>query len=222
MRGLAVLCDFDGTIAKIDTAEFALQRFANGNWKRYDDQLDEGKITLEECMAREFALVKVSKAEIASEVGRAATLRPAFGKLVDYCEARHIPLVIVSAGLDFVVREILRRNGWEDRLEIRVPRSRFTPEGIRFLFPRLKFNSSQNFKDDTVVHYHRLGRRVAYVGDGSPDFAAVKAADLAFTVRGSKLSTLCDKEGLPHKDISDFADVVRGLELFRKTITRGA
>jgi HAD superfamily phosphoserine phosphatase-like hydrolase len=222
MRGLAVLCDFDGTIAKIDTAEFALRRFANGNWKKYEEQLDEGKITLEECMEREFALVKVSKAEIVSEVGRAATLRPGFSKLVNYCEVRHIPLVIVSAGLDFVVREILRRSGWEDRLEIRVPRSRVTSEGIRFLFPELKFDSSQNFKDDTVAYYHRLGRHVAYVGDGSPDFVAVKAADLAFTVRGSKLSTLCDKKGIPHKDIADFTDVVQGLELFRKTITHGA
>ena len=217
MAGLVVLCDFDGTIAKIDTAEFALRKFARSDWKKYDDQLDEGKITLKECMEREFALVRVSRTEISSEVEKAATLRPGFGQLVDYCEGHRIPLEIVSAGLDFVVREVIHSNGWDGRLKLRVPKSRFTPRGIRFQFPRRRFDSSQSFKDDTVLRYHRLGRIVAYVGDGSPDFDAVKAADLAFTIRGSKLSYLCEEEGVPHKDISDFAEVVQGLELFRKT-----
>jgi 2-hydroxy-3-keto-5-methylthiopentenyl-1-phosphate phosphatase len=212
MAGAAVLCDFDGTIAKIDTAEFALQKFANGDWKIYDDQLDEGRITLKQCMEREFALVGASKSEISSEVDKAATLRPGFSKLVDYCDGRRIPLVVVSAGLDFVVRRIIRGNGWEGRLKIRVPRTRFTSNGIKFQFPRLRFSSSQSFKDDTVAYYHGRGSRVAYIGDGSPDFAAARAADLTFTIRGSKLSSLCEKEKVPHLDIRDFAEVVKVLE----------
>jgi 2,3-diketo-5-methylthio-1-phosphopentane phosphatase len=212
MVGTVVLCDFDGTIAEIDTAEFALRKFANGDWKRYDDQLDEGRITLKQCMEKEFALVSVSKSEISSEVGKAATLRPNFDKLVDYCEGQHIPLVIVSAGLDFVVREIIEKNGWDGRLKIRVPGTRFTSNGIKFQFPKLRYSSSQSFKDDTVTYYHRLGKRVAYVGDGSPDFTAAKAADLTLTIRGSRLSSLCEKEKVPHREIRDFAEVVQALE----------
>ena len=56
---------------------------------------------------------------------------------------------------------------------------------------------------------------VAYVGDGSPDFVAAEAADLTFTIRGSKLSTLCEKRKIPHHDIGDFAEVVKELRGWR-------
>jgi len=29
---LAVLCDFDGTVVKVDTGEFVLSKFAEGDW----------------------------------------------------------------------------------------------------------------------------------------------------------------------------------------------
>lgn len=211
-----VLCDFDGTIVNMDTAEYALRKFAKGNWERYDNQFDEGKITLKQCLEREFALVRASRSEISSEVFKVATLRPNFSRLVDYCNDRHIPLVVVSAGLDFVVKGIINGNGLQDKLKIRVPKTRFTSSGIRFQFPRLKFSSSLSFKDDTVAYYHQLGRLVAYIGDGSPDFAAVKAADLAFTIRNSRLSGLCEKWKVPHIDVRDFAEVVRALGGWRR------
>ena len=209
-----VLCDFDGTIVTMDTAEYALRKFAAGDWETYDRQLDEGKITLKECLEREFALVGASKSEIRSEVLKAVRLRPNFGNLISYCKERRIRVVIVSAGLDFIAREIIRSGGWEGELELRMPRTRFTPNGITFHFPRTRFDSSQGFKDDTVTHYHRLGRLVAYIGDGSPDFAAAEAADLAFTIRDSKLSKLCKMRRVPHRDIRDFAEVVQGLDVW--------
>ena len=215
MADAIVLCDFDGTIANVDTTECALRKFAEGDWETYDRQLDEGGITLEQCLEREFALVRASKSEISSEVLKVATLRPNFDKLVHYCDDRHIPLVIVSGGLDFIVREIVRSNGWEGKVQVLMPRTLFTSNGIRFRFPRTRFSSSQSFKDDTVTLHHKLGRLVAYVGDGSPDFAATEAADLAFTIRDSKLSKLCEKWRVPHIDIRDFAEVVQALGSWR-------
>jgi 2-hydroxy-3-keto-5-methylthiopentenyl-1-phosphate phosphatase len=210
-----VLCDFDGTIVNIDTVEYALRKFAQGDWESYDKQLNEGKITLKQCLEREFALVRASRSEISSEVLKAASLRPNFGKLICHCKDRHIPVVIVSAGLDFIVREIVKSNGWEGKVEVRMPRTWFTSNGIRFQFPRIRFSSSQSFKDDTVALYHKLGRLVAYIGDGSPDFAAAKAADMAFAIRDSKLSKLCEKWKVPHLDIRDFGEVVRALGSWR-------
>lgn len=212
MAGAVVLCDFDGTVVNIDTAEYALGKFAAGDWERFDRQFDEGKITLKQCLEREFALVRAPKSEISSEVLGAATLRPNFGRLVSYCSDRGIPVVIVSAGLDFIVRAIVRSNGWDGKLELLMPKSRFTSHGITFRFPRTRSSASQSFKDDTVARYHGLGRLVAYVGDGSPDFAAAAAADLTFTIRGSRLSKMCNTRKIPHRDISDFAEVVEALD----------
>ena len=211
MAGAVVLCDFDGTIANIDAAEFALRKFAVGDWERYDRQLEEGKITLKQCLEREFALVRASRLDISSEVLKATTLRPHFGDLVSHCNQRHIPLVIVSAGLDFIVKEIVRSNGWEGKLELRMPRSLFTSRGMKLQLPRTRFRSSQSFKDDTVAFYQKLGKPVAYIGDGSPDLAAAEAADLVFTVKDSKLSRLCDRRNVAHSDFRDFAEVVQAL-----------
>ncbi|MHA2368192.1 MAG: hypothetical protein ACXADX_05165 [Candidatus Hodarchaeales archaeon] len=38
-----ILCDFDGTIVDIDTAEYLLEKFARGNWQQYDVQLEKGR-----------------------------------------------------------------------------------------------------------------------------------------------------------------------------------
>jgi len=68
-----VLCDFDGTITRIDTAEFVLSKFAQGNWRFFSDQFEKGEITLEDCLKKQFALVKVSKKEILNELDSIVT-----------------------------------------------------------------------------------------------------------------------------------------------------
>ena len=111
---VVVLCDFDGTITKIDTAEFVLAKFAHGNWQDFNKQLESSKITLEETLRMQFALVKASRAQILDALKNAVTFRPDFAELAEYCSKNSIPLVIVSAGLDFVIKHFLKLNGWEN------------------------------------------------------------------------------------------------------------
>ena len=42
-----VLCDFDGTIAEIDTAVIVFNKFINEDWRIFNERLDRGEITLE-------------------------------------------------------------------------------------------------------------------------------------------------------------------------------
>lgn len=104
-----VLCDFDGTIVDIDTAVFVLERFADPAWKVYDEQFEKGEITLEECLKKQFATVKASRRQIEKELNGAVNLRRGFQELVNYCSRRRIPVVIASAGLDFVIDYLLRQ-----------------------------------------------------------------------------------------------------------------
>jgi 2-hydroxy-3-keto-5-methylthiopentenyl-1-phosphate phosphatase len=59
-----VLLDFEGTITMRDSSELALRRFAQGRWEGYDEMLDRGEIGLEECLRRQFSLVKATPDEI--------------------------------------------------------------------------------------------------------------------------------------------------------------
>jgi len=205
---LVVLCDFDGTITTIDTAEFILARFAQGNWRLFERQFENGKITLEECLTRQFSLVRASEKQMLEELKSVVTFRPDFKKLAECCKENHIPLIIVSAGLDFVIQHFLKLNHCQDLVEVYAAKTAFSANGIRFTFPTLLYKSSDNFKHDIVKHYKNQDRKVVYIGDGLADYKAAKDADYSFAIEDSKLARLCKSHGIPCKNITDFQKVI--------------
>lgn len=207
MAKLAVLCDFDGTVTTIDTAEFVLARFAKGDFQAFDKLFKKGKITLEECLNKQFSMVKVSEKEIIDELDRRVVFRPNFRELAVTCKQQEIPLTIVSAGLDFVIEHFLRLNDCLNLVEVCSPKAKFSPDGISFTFPKLQDQSSINFKQDIVRHSKRQERKVIFVGDGLADFPAAKDADKVFAIKDSRLSKLCKKTGIKCKEIIDFREV---------------
>lgn len=209
---LVVLCDFDGTITTIDTAEFILARFAQGNWRRFERQFENGKITLEQCLTKQFSLVRASEKQILEELKSVITFRPNFKKLAECCKENHIPLIIVSAGLDFVIQHFLKINHCQDLVEVYAAKTAFTANGIRFTFPTLLYKSSNNFKDDIVKHYKSQGKKVVYIGDGSADYNAAKDADYSFAIEGSRLAELCKNHRVLSKNITDFQKVIEAID----------
>lgn len=208
---LVVLCDFDGTITTIDTAEFVLTRFAQGDWRQFDRQFENGEITLEECLAKQFSLVGASEKQILKELKDVVTFRPNFKKLAEYCTQNHTALILVSAGLDFVIEHFLKLNNCQDSVEVYAAKTAFTANGIRFTFPRLFDRTSDNFKHDIVRHYRRQGKSVMYVGDGTADWPAARDADYSFAIESSRLAKLCKSHGILCKNITDFQEVIEAI-----------
>jgi 2-hydroxy-3-keto-5-methylthiopentenyl-1-phosphate phosphatase len=205
---LVVLCDFDGTITTVDTAEWVLAKYALGDWRLFDRQFDDGEISLEECLNRAFSLVKTSEKQILEVLEQVVNFRPNFKKLAEYCRARHVPLIIVSAGIDFVIEHFLKLNNCMDLVEVHSAKTTFNANSIRFTFPPLLDTTSDNFKHDRVRHYQSQGMKVIYVGNGSADYAAVKDADYSFAIKGSRLAKLCKDDGIPCTNMTDFQDIV--------------
>jgi len=52
-------------------------------------------------------MVRVSKSKILDELNGVTKFRPGFDNLIDYCKTNRYPLVLVSAGLDFVIKHFL-------------------------------------------------------------------------------------------------------------------
>jgi 2-hydroxy-3-keto-5-methylthiopentenyl-1-phosphate phosphatase len=211
MENTVVLCDFDGTITDIDTAEFVLDMFAHGDWRAIEALFERGEITLEECLKRQFSLVRVSKKEILKALEGAATLRPGFGEFARYCKNHGISLVIISAGLDFVIKHFLKVKDLKNLTNVYMPKTKITASSIEFKFPRRYYTSSVNFKQDLAKRYKSQGFRVIFVGDGSADFPAAKEANFAFAILGSTLETLCKKEKIPHKSVNSFLEVLESI-----------
>jgi 2-hydroxy-3-keto-5-methylthiopentenyl-1-phosphate phosphatase len=176
-----------------------------------DDQYVKGQITLEECLRRQGAMVKASKSQILDELDEVTRFRAGFDNLIDYCKTNHYPLVLVSAGLDFVIKHFLRRQKWR-KMELYAAAAKCTPTGIRFDFPKLKDNRSISLKDDTVRYYKTKADTVAYIGDGRWDLHALRNADLRFAIRNSKLSELCKEQEIQATTVVDFTKVVTSLQ----------
>src|SRR5229473_4898214 len=209
---LAVLSDFDGTVTLNDTFENVLARFGKGDWRTVDEQYVRGEITLEECVRRQGAMVQVPRSQILSYLDGVTKFRPNFDKLIEFCMTNHFPLVIVSAGLDFVIKHFLTREKFQDKVELVAASAKCTPTGVKFEWPKLKSNRSINLKDDMVRYYKQKADTVAYIGDGRWDLHALRNADRRFAIKNSKLAELSREQEIQVTLISDFQEVVQSLQ----------
>ncbi len=204
-----VLCDFDGTITELDTAEYVLSKFAQGDWKSADKRFETGEITLEEALKQEFSLVRATKRQILDELDKVVTFRPGFEEFAEYCRSQHLPLMIVSAGLDFVIKHYLRLKGWAGLAETYTAKTKLTEEGIQFTFPKAIDDESVNFKHDLARRLKSEGKRIVYIGDGAGDHAAAQEANVFFVVKGSRLERLCRMNDDDCMSITDFREITR-------------
>lgn len=199
------MCDFDGTIVEFDTVEYILEELVPDSWKVYDEQLERGEITLAECMMKEVAMIKKTRNEIIHLV-EGVKIRSGFNDFVEYCRVNDIPLSIVSAGLDFVIKYILRINSISE-IPIYAPVARcHGEEGITLSFKHLP--GTEDFKEGIVENSKEIAMNVSYIGDGIGDYNAARAADFVFAIRGGKLASFCKKRGLKCLEIDDFNDVI--------------
>lgn len=213
---LALLSDFDGTIVNIDTAEWALEHFADPSWKRIEEEFESGNISFEESLRREFAMIAAPEEVILTELDKVVALRPHFGELVQDCMERRLSFSVVSGGLDFCIRHFLDRENWLNFVEIHAAKAEYADEGYELsCFPKLQDKASINFKDDLVRRYKKLGNTVFFVGDGVGDYPAAREADFRFAIRGSKLAEICRQRDLAHSEITDFREVLEAIESFK-------
>jgi HAD superfamily phosphoserine phosphatase-like hydrolase len=209
---LAVLSDFDGTVTLNDTFQNVLEKFGQDDWGAVDDQYVRGEITLEECLRIQGGMVRASKPQVLDELDQVTEFRPGFDNLAEYCKTNHYPLVLVSAGLDFVIKHFLTRENLVDKVELFAAVATCTPRGIKFDFLKLKDNRSISFKDDVVRYYKTRADTVAYIGDGRWDLPALRNADLRFAIKNSKLAELCKEQDIQATTVADFTEVATSLQ----------
>ena len=127
------------------------------------------EITHEECLRIRGGMVGSSKLQILEEIDQITKFRLGFDILAEYCQTHHYSLVVVSAGLDFVIKHLLTRENLMDKVELFAAAAKCTPTGIKFNFVKLKDNRSISFKDDTARYWETKAESVAFIGDGRWD-----------------------------------------------------
>ena len=206
-----VQCDFDGTVTEEDASFFILDAFAQGDWRRLLREYKEHRISVGEFNTKAFAMVKDDKPTLLEALKGKVKVRTGLHELVNYCLKKGFRFVIVSNGLDFYIKAVLKDLGL-DSIEVHAAQASFHPEGMKVQYvgpdgERLE----DGFKEAYIKSFLKLGYRVIYMGNGDSDVAPVKYAHNVFAT--GELLAYCRENNLKYKPFENFIDVVRDIDL---------
>src|SRR5438876_757124 len=209
---------FDNEISKADLDRLSktkkkvrefVDEFAPASWWDIEGLHRARKIGTRESMAREFALLHAKQADLIRFVDDHVEMDDTFRDFAAFCQRRQIPLEIVSEGLDFYVRHLMRR--WELRLPLRANHAVFEEGSVRIEYPWADATCTLcgTCKLLRLFQLRTEGYRIAYVGDGHSDLCPALEADHVFAK--AELAQLCDQEEIAYISFDRFADVQRNL-----------
>jgi 2,3-diketo-5-methylthio-1-phosphopentane phosphatase len=210
MLSSCIFCDFDGTISVRDVTDVLLETYALPEWRTIEDSWQAGEIGSMECMQRQVALLRCSRKELDALADEVA-IDPWFPDFARTCREAEVPVVVLSDGLDYVIRRVLRNHGmaaiplYANRLEIH------EDGGYSLAFPHARgacVASSGTCKCALMRGLCLSGTGAVLIGDGASDFCAAReAADFVFA-KGSLLDH-CREFALPHAAYHNFQDITR-------------
>jgi len=198
-----ILLDFDGTIAIEDTTDCLLERFAEPGWRAIEEEWEAQLIGSRECMARQVDLVRASRDELDDFIA-GVHIDPGFVPFVEACRAAHFDVMVVSDGLDRIVRGVVERTG----LSLPVAANHLWHLGDdrwQLGFPHANPSCVAGSGNCKCAHAAALGPRIV-VGDGRSDFCAANGADYVFAK--GRLATHCEENGIAHAQIADLGEAV--------------
>ena len=190
---LAVLIDYDGTIALTDVTDQVMARHVPGVWEEAAALYDAGRMGSRRLMAWEMSQIEADPEAMlatAAEQPHDAGFVPFVGR----ARAAGIPVEIVSDGFGYFIGPALERLGVAD---IPVVTARTVFEGRR---PILEFPNGHptcfvcgTCKRQRVLAHRAAGRRVVFIGDGESDRYAAGYSDIVFAKRS--LEQICLEAG---------------------------
>ncbi len=205
---IAVLVDFDGTIASGDVT--AAVMLAGLPADRRLPWQEGSRLTWPDMMRDAARRFPADPAPLLAAAG-AVPLDRSFAALAALARDAGVVMEVVSDGFGFFIEPALRSldAAW-------VPTAsgdtRFGPEAPRVEFPHGNPDCGVcgTCKRNRVLAHHAAGRRVVFVGDGESDRYAAGYADVVFAKDG--LVAICREAGLACRSWSTFDDVRGWLE----------
>ncbi|MGQ9524382.1 MAG: MtnX-like HAD-IB family phosphatase [Armatimonadota bacterium] len=205
---LSIVCDFDGTIAQADTNREILERFADPVWLDLEDMWLKGELGSRQCIEGQFALVRASQQDVLSALDGIA-VDPHFAEFSSFCQVQNIPLIIASDGMDVSICHILSRAS-QCNIPTFCNELLFLDGGrVQVRFPHANptcRSSSGACKCGIVQKRLPKDSMKLLVGDGRSDFCVAHNVDLVLAK--DALLDYCRREGLPHVEYRNFADVL--------------
>jgi 2,3-diketo-5-methylthio-1-phosphopentane phosphatase len=219
MKKIAVLCDFDGTVAQDDVGNLLFRTFSrNGDSLEVVERWKRGEISSRECLEQEAALASCCPEELRSFT-LARRLDPYFKDFHDFARQRGMEVVVLSDGLDYYIEQMLVRNGLGG-VEFYANRMRHQGTSLRVEFPwhnLLACTDCGCCKTHHLFRYRNQGYYIVYVGNGLSDRCPCESADLVFA-KGELLEH-CRAKNIACVEFRNFRDVER--EVLQRLVLNG-
>ncbi|HEX7491486.1 MAG TPA: HAD-IB family phosphatase [Candidatus Limnocylindrales bacterium] len=207
---LAILVDYDGTIAMTDVADKILYKFIGERYAADDAAYDAGLVGSRTLFETQVKLLPGVPDEVVA-LAEAQPHHPTFAPFVARALALGVPVEVVSDGFGFYIEPALRRMG-VPAIPVISARTLFDGAHARMEFP----NSHPDClvcgtcKRQRVLAHQAAGRTVVFIGDGESDRYAAAYSDIIFAKR--LLITMCEKEGWPFTPWEDFTEIQAWLD----------
>jgi 2-hydroxy-3-keto-5-methylthiopentenyl-1-phosphate phosphatase len=208
---MRIFCDFDGTIAKVDTTDLVLKKLADPAWEELEARWTRGEITAAECMRGQVALIGGDDAAL-DAVLDTVELADGFKDFVAWCQANAVPLTVVSDGVDRFIARILDRH---DLAHLPVIANHMVGNdvvGRRLEQPWSRTGCAAGSgvcKCQVATRETDADDLMVFVGDGRSDFCVSGRADLLFA--RDKLAAYARARAMPHHEFSDFHSITTTL-----------
>jgi 2-hydroxy-3-keto-5-methylthiopentenyl-1-phosphate phosphatase len=203
---LAILVDYDGTIALTDVGGELMAELKTREWEAEAARYDAGLVGSRRLMEWEVGLWKPDPAAMA-ELAAAQPHDLTFVPLVERARAAGIPVEVVSDGFGFFIGPALERLGVGD-VPIITAQTTFDAEGR----PSIAFPNGHpscfvcgTCKRNRLLAHQAAGRAVVFIGDGESDRYAAGYGDIVFAKNA--LVRLCLEYGWPFRRWTKFAEI---------------
>jgi 2-hydroxy-3-keto-5-methylthiopentenyl-1-phosphate phosphatase len=208
---LAILIDYDGTIAITDVGDVLMAELKTTDWEAATAQYDAGLVGSRRLMEWEVGLWRPDPAAMAVTAA-AQPHDETFAPFVRRAQAAGIPIEVVSDGFGFFIAPALQRLGVGD-VPVVTARTTFDPTGR----PSIAFPNGHptcfvcgTCKRNRVLAHQAAGRAVVFIGDGESDRYAAGYSDIVFAKRA--LVPICLEAGWPFQRWTEFSEIAAWLE----------
>ncbi|KAI0266229.1 HAD-like domain-containing protein [Gloeopeniophorella convolvens] len=232
-KKFVVLSDWDGTITTYDSNDYMTDFLGYGKDKRRAGNLEilSGRVTFRDAFREMLESVSQNghKFEECKQVLKDnIKLDPGFKEFYRYCKSQDIPVIIVSSGMEPLIRAILSNLVGDDAKDIEIISNSVDVHedglwNIKYRHPSSHFGHD---KSQAILPYRNLTDPplLFFFGDGVSDMSAAKHADVLFVKEKedgeNDLAAYCNREHIPHVLFQNFAKalpVVRSIVEGAKT-----
>ncbi len=207
MKQFCILSDFDGTITLKDGLYSFIEKYAKGDWQKIEQDWANGKINSKECLIEEFKLVPNLSEELISEFIDTLGIDETFIDFYNQINVKNIDFYIVSDGIDYFIKQILKKYKLEN-VKIISNHGEFRGEFFEITFPNdfsSCINNAGTCKCKILSDLKQEYETIIYIGDGVSDYCVANKADILYAK--SKLMDYCIKNRIKYQPYKSFNDI---------------